>query len=229
MKLSDFEHPMVQARAKALTQSGASTEEKLKSIFHYLRDEVKFGFPSRWDSVKASETIEYGIGYCNTKATLFHALCMAVNIPSRIHTGLIDLNIMRGIFPSYAFPLMPASGGHTWTEVEVDGEWRQIDSYINDVPLYEAALKLLSSGGRHTGYSVSNAKGPSSCEFNFGEKGFVHMGAVVEDHGIWDDFADYMASDRYLALTGLKLKVFMSITRSANRNIERIRSMHHNV
>lgn len=223
MKLSDFEHPVVQAKAKELIKPGASREENLKSIFQYLRDEIKFGFPPKWDNVKASETIGYGIGYCNTKATLFHAFCKIAEIPSRIHTGLIDLNIMNGIFPTYAFPLLPDAGGHSWIEVEINGDWKSIDSYINDAPLYNAALKLLLSSGKKTGYSLSMAKGGTSCEFNFGELGFVHMGAVVKDHGIWDDFSDYMASDKYLALTGLKLKIFQSFTRTGNRNITKIR------
>lgn len=223
MKLSDFDHPVVQAKARELIKPGSSREENLKSIFQYLRDEIKFGFPPKWDKVKASETIGYGIGYCNTKATLFHAFCKIAKIPSRIHTGFIDLNIMKGIFPTYAFPLMPDAGGHSWIEVEINGDWKSIDSYINDVPLYNAALKLLLSSGIKTGYSLSMVKGGTSCEFNFGELGFVHMGAVVKDHGIWDDFSDYMASDKYLALNGLKLIIFQSFTRTGNRNITKIR------
>ena len=154
---------------------------------------------------------------------MVHALCKIAEIPSSIHTGLIDLNIMKGIFPIYAFPLLPDAGGHSWIEVEINGDWKSIDSYINDAPLYNAALKLLLSSGKKTGYSLSMAKGGTSCEFNFGELGFVHMGAVVKDHGIWDDFSDYMASDKYLSLTGLKLKIFQSFTCTGNRNITKIR------
>jgi|APMed6443717190_1056831.scaffolds.fasta_scaffold01655_6 hypothetical protein len=225
-KLSDFDHPVVQDKAKELIRQGASREENLKSIFLYLRDEIKFGFPPKWDNVKASETIGYMTGYCNTKATLFHAFCKIAEIPSRIHAGLIDLNIMRGIFPSYAYPVLPYAGGHSWMEVEIDGSWKPIDSYINDTPLYEAALNRLLSGNKKTGYSLSLEKGPTSCEFNFGETGFVHMGAVVRDHGIWDDFSDYMASDQYMALSGIKLKIFQSFTRSGNRNIAKLRLSH---
>lgn len=225
MKLSDYDDPLVQAKAGELINPAASREENLKSIFMYLRDEIKFGFPPVWDKVRASETISLGIGYCNTKATLFNALCKVAGIPSRIHTGLIDVKILRGIFPAYAFPIMPGAGGHSWTEVEVNGEWKPIDSYINDLPLYNAALKLLQSSGKKTGYSLSLEKGPVSCEFNFGEKGFVHMGAVVADHGVWDDFADYMASDKYITISGFKLKLFHSLLHTCNRNLMKIRAM----
>ncbi|MCU0458928.1 MAG: transglutaminase-like domain-containing protein [Bacteroidales bacterium] len=225
MKLSDADHPLVQGKAGELISLGASREENLKRIFLYVRDEIRFGFPPEWDKVRASGTIGLGIGYCNTKATLFNALCRVAGIPSRIHAGLININILKGIFPAYAFPIMPGAGGHSWIEVEINGEWIPVDSYINDKLFYDSALKLLQSSGRKTGYSISMEKGPASCEFNFGEKGFVHMGAVVEDHGVWDDFADYMASDKYLSLSGFKLKVFQSFTRTANRNIIRLRAM----
>ena len=95
-----------QAKAKEISAGKATVLEKLESLFLFVRDEDKFGFPPRWDEVKASETIRYGLGYCNTKATLFLALCKAINIPARIHTGLIDIEVMRGVLPSFIFPLL---------------------------------------------------------------------------------------------------------------------------
>ena len=222
--LSDHEHPEVQSSALQLTSTKTSQLEKLEAIFHFVRDEIKFGFTPKWDRVKASETLEYRLGYCNTKATLLHALCKVAGIPSRIHTGLIDIQIMRGIFPSFSFPFLPDAGGHTWTEVQINGEWKPVDSYINDKPFYEKAKKRLNESGKLTSYSISEAKGPSSCEFNFGEKGFVHMGAVVKDHGTWEDYSEYMASDQYLAMDRMQLMFYPVIAGLANRNISKIRS-----
>jgi len=221
--LSDNDHPEVQSTASKLTSTKTSQMEKLEAIFHFVRDEIKFGFPSKWDKVKASETLDYRLGYCNTKATLFNALCKAAGIPSRIHTGLIDINIMRGIFPSFAFPFLPGSGGHSWAEVRINGEWKPVDSYINDKPFYENARKRLRESGKMTSFSISEAKGSSSCEFNFGEKGFVHMGAVVEDHGTWDDYLEYMTSDKYMAMNTVQLMSYPIIARFSNRIISKIR------
>jgi hypothetical protein len=222
--LSDFDHPAVRERAVELTAATPTALGKAEAIFTYVRDGIRFGFPPKWDRVKASETLEYGIGYCNTKATLFHALCRAAGIPSRLHTGLINIQIMRGVFPSLAFPFLPASGGHTWTEIEVDGQWRPIDSYINDRPFYEGALQRLRGDGRTIGFSLSVARGPTSCEFNFGDQGFVHMGAVVEDHGTWEDFADYLTSDRYTPLKRWQLMAYPTLAKLSNRNVARIRA-----
>jgi hypothetical protein len=222
--LSDFDHPIVQKKAAELTLGKHTALEKLENIFLFVRDGIKFGFTPKWDQVKASEVIGYGLGYCNTKATLFQALSRASGIPARVHFGLIDIKIMRGILPSFAFPFMPKAGGHSWIEVQLDGQWKPIDSYINDRALYERALKRLKASGSPIGYSVSFIEGNSSCEFNFGEKGFVHMGAVTEDHGIWEDPAEYFASDRYLRFSAIQSMFYPVLAVMANHNIEKIRS-----
>jgi len=221
--LADDDHPAIQAQAQELTDGHLTQRDKLDSLFHFVRDDILFGFPPKWDEVKASETLRYGIGYCTTKATLFLALCKAAGIPARVHTGLISLEIMHGIFPAFAFRSLPDKGGHSWLEVELDDAWRPMDSYINDRRFYEGALERLQASGRTTGFSLSRAKGPTSCEFNFGEKGFVQMGAVVEDHGAWDDVADYVASPTYGRMNRMQQMVYPWLARMNNRTIEGIR------
>lgn len=225
-RLSDFENPLVQSKAMELTQGKETLVEKLESIFYYVRDGIKFGFPPRWDIVKASETMGYGIGYCNTKATLFSSLCKAAGINARVHCALIDINIMRGILPDIAFPFMPKTGSHSWVDVLIDDQWKSIDSYINDKMLYEGSLKKLKESGKPLGYSVSFLNGQSSCEFNFGEKGYVHMGAVKVDHGSCDDFSEYFATDKYVRFNAVQMLAVKMFTPLLNSNVERIRSTH---
>jgi hypothetical protein len=224
MILSDHTHPEVQAVAARLTDKDQSDLENLENIFHYVRDEIKFGMPSRWDAVKASETIACKKGYCNTKATLFKALCTAVDIPARIHTGLIDIQIMKGLMPDFVYKFMPETGVHSWIEVLIDGAWQPLDSYINDAPFYNQALRLLHASNQPIGFSISEEKGPSSCNFNFGDQGFVHMGAVVADHGVWDDYSLYMKSDEYVPLPAVFLIFFPLIEFASNKYAARIRS-----
>ena len=222
--LVDHDHPAVRECAQALVMGKDTRLEKVNALFHFVRDDIHFGFPPKWDTVRASETLQYKIGYCNTKATLYLALCKALSIPARIHTGLIDIRIMHSVFPGFSFPFLPKAGGHSWLEVEINGTWKPLDSYINDKPYYENALRKLHESGLTTAFSISEEKGASSCEFNFGEVGFMHMGAVVEDHGTWDDFSQYMASDKYIRMTRLQALVYPMIARISNQNIEKIRS-----
>jgi len=221
--LSDYDHPLVQSTASQITSLKMDQMEKLEAFFIFVRDNIKFGFPPKWDKVKASETLQYRKGYCNTKATLLLALCKVADIPARIHTSLIDIEIMRGVFPSFAFPFLPSAGGHSWIEIYIEGEWKPMDSYINDKPYYEGALKRLQESSKKTAFSISHAKGQSSCDFNFGEKGFVHMGAVLEDHGTWNDFFDYMSSDKYSSMSRIQLIAYPLIALISNRNIEQVR------
>lgn len=222
--LSDFSHPIVENKAAELTLGRVTLLEKIESIFHFVRDEIRFGFTPKWDEVKASEIMGYGLGYCNTKATLFLALCQASGIPARVHFGLIDIRILRGILPSFAFPLMPKVGGHSWIEVQLESQWKSIDSYINDKTFYKRAVKRLKESGCSFGYSVSFIEGKSSCEFNFGEKGFVHMGAVVEDHGFWEDPAHYFASGKYPRFNAIQMMGYPMLAALSNRHIEGIRA-----
>ena len=222
--LSDYYHPAVGKKAEDLADGLDTRLEQVESIFLFMRDDIRFGFPSKWDVVKASEVLEDGRGYCTPKATLFLALCKALEIPARIHCGLISIEIMRGIFPSYVFPFLPETGSTSWIDVEIDGEWMPIDSFINDKDFYEGALKRYVQSGKPIAYSISQTDGKSSCDFNFGEKGFVHMGAVIKDHGAWDDFADYMQSDKYTQMNRLQLMTFPMVAALSNRTIEKIRS-----
>jgi hypothetical protein len=163
------------------------------------------------------------LGYGNTKATLLVALCRATGIPARVHCGLIDIHIMHSIMPAFAFPMLPRYGGHSWTELQLDGEWRPLDSYINDKPFYDQAVRRLQMSGKSLGYSVSYKDGKSSCEFNFGEKGFVHMDAVHEDHGVWEDAADYFASNKYIRMNAIQTIGYPMLAVMSNRNVARIR------
>lgn len=224
-KLSDYLHPSIQRKAQQLTADQVTQMDKLERIFLFVRDEIQFGFPPKWDAVKASETLVYKMGYCNNKATLMVALCKAVDIPARIHTGLINIEIMRGIFPSFVFWFLPAAGGHSWVEVKINDHWLPVDSYIIDKVYYIHALHKFEESGKTSAFSISHAKGTSSCEFNFGEKGFVQMGAVLEDHGVWDDFSDYMSSDKYIGMSSMQSLLFPIIARMSNHRINEIREM----
>lgn len=221
--LADADHPSIRDLARILTEGRPTRRDELESLFGFVRDDIRFGFPPKWDEVKASETLRYRLGYCTTKATLFLALCKAAGISARVHTGLISLDIMRGVFPDIAFRSLPAAGGHSWLEVLLDGEWKPMDSYINDRSFYDGALSRLLASGWETGFSLSRARGPTSCTFNFGEKGFVHMGAVVEDHGAWEDVAEYVASPKYGRMSRMQRMAFPLMAWMTNRTIAGIR------
>ncbi len=223
-RLADCDHPAVRQKAYELTHDKVTPLDRLESLFYFVRDGIPFGFPPVWNEVKASETLGYGLGYCNTKISLFLALCQNSGIPARAHFGLLDLSCMRGVFPAYVFPFMPKAGGHAWLEVQLDGQWKPIDSYISDKAFYDGAVKRLKESGRSSGYGVAPDNGKTSCAFNFGEKGFIFMGAIIEDHGVWEDAADYYASKKFARYNAMPKMAYPMLAKTSNRNVQRIRA-----
>lgn len=223
-KLANDNHPLVEKTAKKLTGSENTLRDKLEKLFYYVRDDIEFGFPLKGDLMKASETIETGIGQCNTKGTLLLALCRAVSIPARLHFSLINKEIQKGLFTGLGYRLMPRLLSHSWLEVEIDGRWRRIDSYINDDTFYRAALIELQRKGWNTGYSISSSCGNASAEFNIDEEKFVQMAAVEADHGVWDDPADYFVTNKYQNRPGfLRLLMYRLIIKRLNKKVQRLR------
>jgi hypothetical protein len=222
-RLSDCDNLTITNLVARLMHDRATTLEKVQAIFNYVRDEIKLGFLTQWDDVKASEIVYYGMGQCSNKATLFVALCLAAGIPARIHAALIDPQVMHAILPGFAFPIMPRLVSHAYSEVQLNGEWKPVDSYILDKPLYEKAITRLQASGRQLGYGIALLEGKSSCEFNFGELGFVQMGGVREDHGVWEDASQYHATDKYVRFNTIQKMGFPVLVPMANRNVTRIR------
>jgi hypothetical protein len=223
-KLADYDNPLVRETAERLISDANTVREKLYRLFHYVRDDIKFGFPRDGDLVKASGTIRLGKGQCNTKGTLLLALCKAVGIPTRIHFSSIKKEIQRGLFTGLGYKLIPPLLSHSWIEVDVNEKWRRIDSYINDEEYYLAAKSALKNKGWDTGYSVSCPGGECSCDFNIDEEVFVQMGAVVGDHGVWDDPVDYYATDQYQNRPNtIKLILYRLLIWRVNRRVESMR------
>ncbi|MBW1783183.1 MAG: transglutaminase family protein [Deltaproteobacteria bacterium] len=224
-RLADHDHPLVREIAERLTRGEVSPRGKVERLFYYVRDEIRFGFPKEGDLMKASETIRLGMGQCNTKGTLFLALCRAAGIPARIHFSLIKKEIQRGLFTRIGYALMPSLLSHSWVEVEIDGNWQRLDSYINDLAFYTAGKKALREKGWDTGYSISCSSGASSADFQIEDQGFVQMDAVVSDQGVWDDPSDYYRTDTYRnRLNPIKRLLYRFIIHRVNDRVERMRS-----
>ncbi len=68
-RLADAENPLVQQTAARLSQGCRSSREQVERFVSFVRDDIKFGFPPAADWTPASETLQLGIGQCNTKGT----------------------------------------------------------------------------------------------------------------------------------------------------------------
>jgi hypothetical protein len=223
-RLANHEHPAVQALAKRLTGEADSDRSALEKLFFFVRDDIKFGFTQRWNDLTASQVLEAGVGHCTTKATLMHSLCKVAGIPSRLHFALIDTDIMSGFVSKPMMLPMPRNVSHSWTEVEIDGRWRRLDSYIFDLHAFEGCRAALAATGWRQGFGVSPYEGRLSCDFSIDEEGFVQMGAVNGDHGVWDEPADYFASNDYASFNAFQMMGFKMLVGGINRKLDRLRT-----
>ena len=223
--LADINHPLVQKVAKELTSAENTRVGKLERIFQFVRDDILFGFPPEGDFVKASQTIARGYGQCNTKGTLFLALSAAAGVPARLHYSRISKEIQHGFFTGIFYKLMPNEITHSWVEVEIDGTWQPIDSYINDLELHHAAVRELTQKGWKTGFSVSRAAGEPSAELVLDGAHYSQMAAVIGDQGIWDEPSEFFDGPNYLNRPSLiKQWLYRLYLPIVNRRIKDIRT-----
>lgn len=223
-KLADSDHPLVQKTAKDLTEDVGERRDKLARLFRFVRDEIVFGFPPEGDFVKASQTIERGYGQCNTKGVLFLALCKAVGIPARLHFSRISKEIQHGFFKGLFYWLMPTEISHSWLEVDIDGQWRSVDTYINDLALHSAAVREIERRDWQTGFSVSRAAGVPSAALDLDGTHSSQMAAVVGDLGTWDEPLAFLRGPDYLNRPGLiRQWIYRCYLPLANRRVRKLR------
>jgi hypothetical protein len=82
----DCDNSSLQEKARDLTKGQEEIIEKAKSLFYFVRDEIKYNpyLPKYLpEHFRASNTLFRGEGYCVQKAVLLIALARAVDIPAR--------------------------------------------------------------------------------------------------------------------------------------------------
>jgi transglutaminase-like putative cysteine protease len=80
----DWAHPLVAAKAAALSEDCLSDEEITKLCFEFVRDSIKHSGDFRMNTVtcKASDVLIHGTGFCYAKSHLLAALLRANAIPA---------------------------------------------------------------------------------------------------------------------------------------------------
>jgi hypothetical protein len=146
-------HPSIISLTKEIVKSSEnnSPSEHAILIHNYVRDSIPFGWSGHFWNETASEVLKTGIGFCNTKSSLFAALLRAANIPCRLQFVNINTQILNGLTdPRIDYEL------HTYTEVfnAQHNRWCQVDSYIVDSALASAAKQKLIEEEKIIGYGV---------------------------------------------------------------------------
>lgn len=83
----DCETQSIKEKAMELAGRQVGVADKAKSLFYFVRDEIKYDpYSPRYlpEHYQASKILERGVGYCVQKAVLLAALARAANIPARL-------------------------------------------------------------------------------------------------------------------------------------------------
>jgi len=152
-------------------------------------------------------------------------LCKSSDISARIHFSLISKGIQKGFFTSFAYWLMPEEISHSWIEVEIDGNWRPIDTFINDISLFNAAVARIKLLDWTVGYSIALKDGEASADLDLAHEAHQQMAAVTDDHGTWDDPSDYFASSKYQnRLDPVRMWLYRRLIGRVNRRVDELRT-----
>ncbi len=224
-QIIDKDSRAIRRQVSELIEGATDDRERALRIFHFVRDEIVFGWDGAFYAMTASEVLRAGRGFCNTKATLFIAMLRSAGIPAR--QRFVDLR-------SDVLYSLADTGGeyvdHSYTEVYLDGHWIGVDSYVIDRPLYLKAIAKLRDSGRRLGYGVHlngtiDWDGINDSFVQFVDDGTVDK-LTVREHGVFADVNDFYASvndtwNRRTRLRAVAMRIFLPI---ATRNVERLRS-----
>ncbi len=216
----------VQAVVDQCRSTAHSPRELAIALHDVVRDEVLFGFTPYFDAATPERTLQLGIGHCNPQASLMIALFRTAGFEARLRPATIGNDILRGTADT------PARLSHLFTEVNLEGQWLRLDSYIDDPALRRSAIDRLRRDGRALGYGChATATGKWDGRSNaFSQVATDSM--IYELHDPVDDLETFFASPAYQHRVGpLRYNTLLMPTRliapiamrAANLRIERMR------
>jgi len=218
----NFQDEALQQLVKQRGWSDLAYEDRIKEIYDFVRNEIKFGY-NRTDDIPASEVLRDGYGQCNTKSTLLIALLRAVGIPCRIHGFLIDKKMQKGALTGITYLLAPSKIVHAWTEVQLHDDWIVLEGVIiDDSYLKQVKNRLCSFNEGYIGYGIS-VKDKDNINLCWtGESVYVQSFSITDDLGIFDNpddlFKKYNNTD-----SKLKETLFNKKRKKINKRLDMLR------
>lgn len=220
----NYSHATIQELVEERKWKQLDTLARIKAIYNFVRDEIKFGYNIS-DDISASDILKDGYGQCNTKASLLMALLRATEIPNRIHGFTIDKALQKGAITGIWYKLSPKNILHSWVEILVNGQWYFLEGVILD-KLYLTRLQEKYSDCKTTfcGYGAytDNFENPP-IDWNLNST-FIQEKGINQDFGLFDTPDEFYLKHQQ-KLNFLKKYIFRKIVRhKMNQNVEKIRN-----
>ncbi len=120
----DCDADSIKEKARDLTRGEDQTTRKARSLFYFVRDEIKYNMYSPFhlpEHYRASAILKRGEGYCVQKAVLLAALARTVGIPTRLRVA----DIRNHALTRKAAEILRTNllVYHAYDELHIGGRW----------------------------------------------------------------------------------------------------------
>ncbi len=222
-RMLDYSNKNIQALIDKRGWKTLEKADRLKAIYNFVRDEIKFGYNSA-DDIAASQVLKDGYGQCNTKGTLLMALLRAVDIANRVHGSTIDKRLQKGAISGLWYKLAPKNIVHCWVEVYIDEKWYDLEGVIID----KAYLNKLQQKNKECtttfcGFGVyTDSFSNPPIDWNFNDT-YIQNKGVNQDFGVFDSPDEFYIEHKQ-ELNVVKNFVYKHLIRHImNKNVSKIR------
>lgn len=219
----NFSHKSIQRLIKSRNWINLNEFERIKAIYNFVRDEIKFGYNVS-DKISASKVLKDGYGQCNTKGTLFMALLRGVGIPCRVHGFTIDKELQKGAMTGIVYKNAPKNVFHSWVEVCYQNKWHNLEAFILDKDYLTKLQNMFSDcKGFFCGYGVAATDFQNPViEWNANDT-YIQSEGINQDFGVYDN-PDELLKEHGQEMSKCKELLYRLIGRRLmNRNVKKIR------
>ena len=129
-----------------LIADAKTDEEKIKSIYYFIRDEIKFGwiYPQE---IPAQEVLNNRKGVCMQKTNLLVAMAREAGLKARFHFMYVHKTALEDFLPEFAYKRWVDPFPHTFPEVFLNGKWVSMEATF-DKELHEICIKKKINFGK---------------------------------------------------------------------------------
>ncbi|QND83682.1 Uncharacterized protein ChrSV_1455 [Chromobacterium vaccinii] len=171
----------------------ADDREYCVALHDYVRDQVRFGFTTGFESVTPEQTLALGRGHCNAQADLLCALLRGAGFEAGLRFVALDKRILRHAVPAPVLFCLPPKLFHAVTQVRLGGQKLNIDSYIFDRSGFRQQRARLRAAGLERGFGLGQG---AACDWNGRGDAFsqAEPGNLAPDNPRFSTLAEAVAS-----------------------------------
>jgi len=137
----------IESVVAGLTKGAKTDVEKMKRIFYFVRDEIKFGwvYPQQ---ISPEEVLRNRRGVCMQKTNLLAAMAREAGFKVRFHFMYVHKTALLDFLPGFAYSNWVDPFPHTFPEVFLNGKWVSMEATF-DKELHEICIQKKLNFGKN--------------------------------------------------------------------------------